>query len=159
MAEDISVKVDASRINLKLEQMPEDVRRELLFTIIIDGGNLVDLARGRAEELLQVKTGKFVGRIRFGLRRSKNSISGRVFSTDPRANLFEWGGKTGAHDILPNKAKALLIGGDRFAARVHHPGGQYKRLEIIHGAFEQMKLAIESDMEAAVERAAARAND
>ena len=158
MASGIDIKVDASRINLKLEEMPEDVRRELLFAIIVDGGKVVDLARSRAEELLQTKTGKFVSRIRFGLRRSKNSLFGRVFSTDPRANIFEWGGKTGAHDILPDKAKALMLPGGKFAAIVHHPGGKYKRLEIIHGAFASMKGQIETDLGDAVKNAAARAS-
>jgi len=159
MADDIvSVKVNASRVNLRLEEMPDDVRRELFYEIAILGGELVDKARARAEELLQVKTGKFVGRIRFGLKRRKNSLTGRVFSSDPRANLFEWGGKTGAHEILPDKAKALLISGGKFAARVHHPGGKYKRLEIIHGAFDEMKPKIVSGLEATVNDAAARAN-
>jgi hypothetical protein len=159
MTGEIEVKVDASRINLKLEQMPEDVRRELLFAIELDGGKVVDLARSRAEELLQVRTGKFVSRIRFGIKRGKNSMFGRVFSSDPRANLFEWGGKTGAHDILPDKAKALLIGGNKFASIVHHPGGTYKRLEIIHGAFDTMKDQIQTDLEGAVQNAAARASE
>ena len=158
----VDVKVDASRINLKLEEFPEDVRRELLFAIEIEGGALVDRARARAEELLQVRTGKFVGRIRFGLKRSKNSLFGRVFSSDPRANLFEWGGTTGAHEIEPKNARALLLqmrGGTVFAARVQHPGGRYKRLQIIHGAFDEMKPEIQAALEGAVSGAAARVSE
>lgn len=34
--------------------------------------------------------------------------------------FFETG--TGAHDISPNQAAALLVGGDTFAANVFHPG-------------------------------------
>lgn len=154
----VDVKINASTVNLRLEQFPDDVRRELLYTIELTGGQLVDLARSRAESLLAVRTGNFVGRIRFGLKRKKNSLYGRVFSSAKTANLFEWGGKTGAHEILPDKAKALLIAGSKFAARVHHPGGHYKRLEIIHGAFDQMKPQIKAGLEDAVAGAVERIN-
>jgi hypothetical protein len=161
-ADIVEVKVNASKVDLKLEEFPEDVRRELLYEIELLGGELVDRARGRAEELLQVRTGKFVGRIRFGLKRSKNSLFGRVFSSDVRANLFEWGGTTPPHEIAPNKARALLLqmqGGTAFAARVHHPGGKYKRLQIIHGAFDEMKPQIQAGLEDVVAGAAARASE
>ena len=158
MAGDVGMKVDASRVNLKLEQMPEDLRAAILAAVLELGGPLVDLARSRAEELLQVRTGKFVSRIRFGLKRRKNSVFGRVFSSAKTANLFEWGGKTGAHEILPDKAKALLIGGKQFAARVQHPGGHYQRLQIIHGAFDKMKPQIQTELEGAVAGAVERAN-
>jgi hypothetical protein len=159
MSDDAVVQVDASRVNLKLEQMPEDVRAALLDTVIDLGGTLVDLARSRAETLLQVKTGKFVSRIRFGLKRRKNTIAGRVYSSDPTAALFEWGGKTGAHDILPNKAQALMftIGGKTsFFAGVHHPGGTYAARNIIHGAFDPMEAQIAGALEDAVDGAVAK---
>lgn len=155
----VAVKVNSSKIDLRLAEFPDDVRRELLYEIELVGGELVDEARARAEQLLQVRTGKFVSRIRFGVKRNRNRIFGRVFSSDPRANLFEWGGTTGAHEIEPKNAKALLLqirSGNAFAARVHHPGGKYKRLEIIHGAFDQMKGRIETALEGAVTGATQR---
>lgn len=158
MPGEFEVQVNASRVNLKLEQLPEDVRHNLLYAIELVGGTLVDKVRARAEEVLQVKTGKFVSRIRFGLERSRNRLFGRVFSSAATANLFEWGGKTGAHEILPDKAKALLIAGKQFAARVRHPGGHYRALQIVHAPFDEMKPQIESDLEAAVEGAVEKAN-
>lgn len=152
------IKVDASRINLKLEQMPDDVRAALLDAIISQGGELVDLARSRAGELLQVHTGKFIARIRFGLRRSKNRLTGRVYTTDPAAPILEFGGQTKPHEILPNKARALPIGGGRFAARVQHPGGHYEPRKIIMGAFDERKEPIAAALENAADGAAARAS-
>lgn len=157
----VDVKVDTSSVDLKLDEMPGAVRTAVLDAVIADGAALTDLARTRAETLLQVRTGKFVSRIRFGLRRSKNRITGRVYSTAKTANLFEWGGTTPPHEIAPDSAKALLLqmrGGSRFAAHVHHPGGYYKRLEIIHGAFDQMKPEIQAALEGAANAAAARAS-
>lgn len=154
----VSVKVDASRVNLKLEQLPDDVRARLSDVIYLLAGVIADQARGRAESLLQVKTGHFVRSINDKVLNRKNSITGRVSSSAKTANLFEWGGKTGAHEILPNQAKALLING-RFAARVHHPGGQYAPRNIIHGAFDPMKPEIVAELEAAVNGAVAHANE
>lgn len=158
----LDVRVNASRINLKLDEMPEAVRAELLDVIVTEGGALADLARSRAQELLQVRTGKFVRRIRFGVRQRKNRITGRVYSSDPRAHLFEWGGHTKPHEIAPDGARALLLqvrGGSKFAARVHHPGGQYAARNIIHGAFDERKTGIQASMEAAVNSAVERVNE
>lgn len=159
MSDEVSVQIDASRVNLKLEQIPDDARAAIVDAIIDFGGRLVDLSRARAETLLQVKSGKFVSRIRFALRHRKNSIAGRVYSSDPRANLFEWGGKTGAHEILPNKAQALMFvfnGKASFFAGVHHPGGTYAARKIIHGAFDPMKSQISAALEGAVGEAVAK---
>jgi hypothetical protein len=157
----VSVKIDASRVNLKLEELPQELREAILSAVVSYGGSLVDEARSRAETLLQVKTGKFVSRIRFALSQRKNSIVGRVYSTDPRANLFEWGGRTGPHEILPDKAQALkvMLGGKNFFfAGVHHPGGNYAPRDIIHGAFDPTKSEFAASLEAAADEAVSHAN-
>lgn len=151
----VDIKVDASRVNLKLEQLPADTRDALTAKVFVDAALLAQAAAHRAP----VRTGKFERSIKPRVTVRANSVTGRVFTHDPRANLFEWGGKTGAHEILPDKAKALLIGGQRFAARVHHPGGTYKALQVIHGAFDEMKSQIEADLESAVAGAVAKANE
>ena len=155
MAGEFNVKVDASRINLKLDRMPAAVRDALTAVVFIDAGEVARAAQSRAP----FKTGKFARSIKPHITVRENSVTGRVSTHDVRANLFEWGGKTGAHDILPNKAKALMLPGGKFAAIVHHPGGKYAALNIIHGAFEAMEGKIESDMENAVKNAAARASE
>jgi hypothetical protein len=150
----LTVKVNTSKIDLRLDQMPGDVRAALAEAIEVEGQALLVVARERASTLLQVRTGRFVRHIKFGERRGKNKIAGRVYSADRRAKLFEWGGHTPAHEIKPRGARALLLhmrgGGTRFAAGVHHPGGTYKRLQIIHGAFDQMKGRIDEALQEAV---------
>jgi hypothetical protein len=155
MAVGFTVKIDASRINLKLERMPAEVRDALTAVVFVDAG----LVARAAQERAPLKTGKFARSIKPRITVRENSVTGRVSTHDPRANLFEWGGKTGAHDILPNKAKALLIAGNKFASIVHHPGGKYAALNIVHGALEGMAGQIETDLEDAVKNAAERASE
>lgn len=159
MAEVVTVKVNASHVDLKLAALPNEVRAAVTETALTLVGELADLARERAETLLAVRTGRFVASIKEGLRQGENSVTARVFSYAKTANLFEWGGKTGAHEILPDKVKALALPGGKFAARVQHPGGNYERRSIIHGAFAQLKPEIVSELEAAANEAAARASE
>lgn len=154
MPDDFEIKVDASHIKLKLDKLPAEVRDALTAAVFVDAGILANLAAGRAP----VKTGKFARSIKPRITVRENSVTGAIRSRDARANLFEWGGKTGAHEILPNKAKALSLPGGKFAARVQHPGGKYPKLNIIHGALEQMQSQIVSDLTNAVTTAVDRAN-
>src|SRR5579885_693350 len=150
---DVEVKINSRRVNLMLEKMPPNVRAAVVDTVIKQGGTIADLARSRAEQLLQVHTGKFVSRIRFRLRARGNRVTGRVYSTHPAAAILEFGGTTKPHQIVPRKARALLIGNDHFAARVQHPGGHYQGRMIILGAFDQSKEALAAALEAAVDNA------
>lgn len=149
-----NVQVDASRANLRLEEMPEEVRDALIVAVTLAAGELEGAAQSKASgDLLQVRTGKFVRSIKAGVRTGKNSVTGRVYSNDVRAHLFEFGGTTPPHEIAPKNAKALLLqmrGGTVFATSVHHPGSRYEARNIIHSAFDEMKSAIVEDLERAV---------
>lgn len=153
MADDV-VEVDSSRLNLRLGKLQPAVHDALLVAVTLDAGELQGLAQSKASgELLQVRTGKFVKSIKASVRQSANRVSGSVYSNDPRALIFEWGGTTGPHEIAAKNAQALLIqmrGGTVFARRVQHPGGKYEPRQIIHTAFDEMKGGIESDLKDAV---------
>lgn len=157
------VQVDASRATLRLEEMSPEVRDALIVAVTLAAGELEGSARSKASgDLLQVRTGKFVKSIKAGVRTSGNRITGRVYSKDPRAGLFEYGGTTPPHEIAPKNAQALLMqvrGGSVFAARVQHPGGKYQARHIIHSAFDEMKTDIVANMEQAVEGASASASE
>ncbi len=157
------VQVDASRANLRLEEMSPEVRDALIVAVTLAAGELEGSARSKASgDLLQVRTGKFVKSIKAGVSTGKNSITGRVYSKDVRAHLFEFGGTTPPHDIEPKNAKALLLqmrGGNVFAASVHHPGGVYEARNIIHSAFDEMRAEIVENLEKAVLDAAGRASE
>ena len=154
------VEVDASKADVRLEKMPEEVRDALIVAVTLAAGELQGAARSKASgDLLQIRTGKFVRSIKASVRAGKHSVTGRVYSNDRRARLFEFGGTTPPHDIAPKNAKALLLqmrGGTVFATSVHHPGGKYEARNIIHSAFDEMKGEIVEDLESAAREAAGK---
>jgi len=61
------------------------------------------------------------------------------------AAIEEYGGKTGAHEILPDKAKALAFvagGAMRFAARVEHPGSTIPARSYLRATLDEQSDAI-----------------
>lgn len=157
----VSVQIDSSRLNLKLDALTPEVRDSLLATIFIETGILAGRVQARAEERLQMRTGKFLRSIKpWAKARGENQVYGGVEIRDPTANLFEWGGTTPPHEITPDTAKALLLnmrGGKVFAKRVQHPGGKYEARTILHTPFGEMKPEIEDALIKAVDTAVARA--
>jgi phage gpG-like protein len=72
------------------------------------------------------------------------------------AAIQEYGGKTGAHEILPVKAQALafVVGGVlRFARRVEHPGSVIPERSYLHSSLDDMQ----DEIVAALAEAAAEA--
>lgn len=68
------------------------------------------------------------------------------------AAIQEYGGKTGAHEILPDKAKALafLAGGAmRFARRVEHPGSVIPERSYLRSSLAEMSAEILAALAAA----------
>lgn len=163
MSDAFKVEVNASKANLRLQQMTPEAKDALILAVTLAAGELQGAAQSNASgALLQVRRGKFVKSIKAGIRTGGNSVTGRVYSKDVRAHLFEYGGNTPAHDIAPKTAKALLLrmrGADGFAALVHHPGGAYAARNIIHSAFDEMRPEIIEQLEAAVTGAADRASE
>jgi phage gpG-like protein len=57
------------------------------------------------------------------------------------AAIQEYGGKTGAHEILPDKAKALaflVAGAMRFARKVEHPGSVIPERSYLRSSLDEM---------------------
>jgi phage gpG-like protein len=78
-------------------------------------------------EVLNTRTGRLADAIQAEVEDDGQALVARVFvSSDVKyAMIQEYGGTTPAHDIVPDKAKALAFlsgGGLVFARRVHHPG-------------------------------------
>lgn len=148
-----------NKIQIRLDELPNNMRTRLRSVAKTLELELLSLARARASgEVLQEDSGKFVASIRGSVRSTKKKVSGRVFSKDPRAMLFEWGGSTPARDILPNAMQVMAFmgsAGQVFASIVHRPVVQYDARHIIGGAFAQMKGDIEAEMTGAVRDAAA----
>ena len=115
------VQVDASRAALRLEEMSPEVRDALIVAVTLAAGELEGSARSKASgDLLQVRTGKFVKSIKAGVRTSGNRITGRVYSKDPRAGLFE--------ACLP-----VSVGLPDVAASTRSPGSSFDKIVTLLG--------------------------
>lgn len=134
--------------------MPSAVRARLRTTAEILDQELLAAARARAAGgVLRERSGSFVASIKGSVRSSDRSVSGRVYTRDERAKLFEYGGTTPGHDILPTSAMALafVMGSAQvFAAHVHRPEAHYDARHVIGGAFSDMKGDIEAELRGAV---------
>jgi phage gpG-like protein len=67
------------------------------------------------------------------------------------AAIQEYGGRTAAHEILPDKAQALafLVGGAmHFARRVEHPGSVIPERSYLRSSLQEMEAEIESSLAA-----------
>ena len=76
------------------------------------------------------------------------------------AAIQEYGGKTGAHEILPDKAKALafLAGGAKcFARRVEHPGSVIPERSYLRSTLDEMSDEIVSALAESAAEALERA--
>ena len=76
------------------------------------------------------------------------------------AAIQEYGGKTGAHEILPIKAKALAFiagGAMRFATRVEHPGSTIPARSYLRATLDEESDAIVAALAATPEETWERA--
>ncbi len=155
----IDVKLSASRVQLRLDRMPDEVRAMLGTTARMLDDALVARAKSLASGgVLKVRTGSYVASIRGSVRVSQRSVSGSATSRDRRAHIFEFGGETSPHLELPKikQAMAFMMGaGKVFASMVHHPGSHIAEHSVIHAAFDEMKGDIQADLQAAVSRGVA----
>ena len=106
-------------------------------------------------QVLQVRTGALRDSIAAEVSGDGGRIQVGLFSRgDVRyAAIQEYGGRTPAHDIVPNKAKALafLAGGHLVFARiVHHPGSTIPARPYLGPALAEMGPQIISELKAAI---------
>ena len=76
------------------------------------------------------------------------------------AAIQEYGGRTAAHEILPDKAKALAFvagGATRFAARVEHPGSTIPAHAYLRATLDEQADAIVAALAATPEEMWSRA--
>jgi phage gpG-like protein len=87
-----------------------------------------------------------------------DSVSASVGSTGDvkYAAIQEYGGKTAAHEILPDKARALafFVGGAlRFARRVEHPGSTIPERSYLRSSLDEMSPEIVASLGQSVDDA------
>lgn len=91
--------------------------------------------------VLNIVSGGLRNSIRSQVVQQGDEVSASVFTDGSAAYaaIQEYGGKTAAHDILPDKARALafLFDGKRaFARIVHHPGSQIPERSYLRSALD-----------------------
>jgi phage gpG-like protein len=104
--------------------------------------------------ILQSRSGALLGSISSDIEDDGSGVTTTVTSADvPYAGILEYGGKTGAHDILPSKARALAFvagGTQRFAGIVHHPGATIRAFAFMSSALDDLRDEIGAGLKAAV---------
>lgn len=152
-----TIKVTSDTITAKLDALLPNVRAAIGAAVKVDASEVLSRAQSLAAgDVLKVLSGKYLKSLKSQVRSTKTSVYGKVFSRDPRAALFEFGGSTPARDILPDAAKALAFMGSAgkvFAAIVHRPVVQYRPHTVIHEAMNELKDQVTADIQSAGENA------
>lgn len=142
----------------KLGAMPNRVHQELVKKVTALRLQLEAKIKGDklSGQVLNVVTGALRRSI-FSATDDEGSagVWGRAASAGDvkYAAIHEFGGKTSAHEIVPDKAKVLafMVGGKQvFAARVHHPGSQMPERSFMRSSLGDMRVEIVDGLKEAV---------
>lgn len=144
----------------RLKSKPAQVRSALLqkvyiLTLKLEAHVKNDKLSG---QVLNTVSGRLKRSIQSKIVDSGETITGQVFSSKdvPYNAIQEFGGKTSAHLILPNKAKALAFmyeGKMTFARVVHHPGSVIPERSYLRSALADMKPEIIAELTDEVKKA------
>jgi phage gpG-like protein len=100
-----------------------------------------------AGEVLNSRSGALASSIAAEVSGDSEDITATVgsFGDVKYAAIQEYGGKTGAHEILPGKASVLAFiagGAMHFARRVEHPGSSIPERSYLRSSLEEMSAEI-----------------
>jgi phage gpG-like protein len=107
--------------------------------------------------VLNTRSGGLRESIRMQASQQDGAIGVEIFSDGdaPYAAIQEYGGKTAAHEILPDKARVLafaLNGSRVFARRIQHPGSQIPERSYLRSALEDQGDDIAQGLTTVVQR-------
>jgi hypothetical protein len=155
----LKITVDVGNLSDSLNELPEVVKAALLGEAnSIAEFLLEDVVAKAGGDVLQVRSGSYVGSFQTKVKVNPKSVVGQVFTKDPRAGWFEWGGHTDPREIRPKNGTALHFqtssgGGffhsagralgmlpssdEVFAMVVHHPGAFLPRgkYSVLHSTY------------------------
>lgn len=137
----------------RLGAMPDRLRAALAEKVDALAQNLfaqvvgVNLSGG----VLHTRSGALRDTIRMQVSQQDGVIGADIFSDGdvPYAAIQEYGGKTAAHEILPDKARVLafvLNGRQVFARKIQHPGSQIPERSYLRSALEEQGDDIAQDL-------------
>jgi phage gpG-like protein len=126
-----------------------DALAQTLFAQVVG----VNLSGG----VLNTRSGSLRDSIRMQASQQDGAIGVEIFSDGdlPYAAIQEYGGKTAAHEILPDKARVLafaLNGSRVFARRIQHPGSQIPERSYLRSALEDQGEDIAQGLTTVVKR-------
>jgi phage gpG-like protein len=105
-------------------------------------------------EVLQVRSGALAGSVLSSIENDGSNLSVSILSAGvPYAAIQEFGGKTAAHEIISENAKALAFSADGnqvFARSVHHPGSVIPARSYLGSSLAEMRDEIESGFKHAI---------
>ena len=111
-----------------------DAQAQSLFEQVVG----VNLSGG----VLNARSGALRDSIQLEMSQQDGLVGADIFANGaaPYAAIQEFGGKTAAHEILPDKAKVLAFvmnGGQAFARRIQHPGSQIPSRSYLRSALDE----------------------
>jgi phage gpG-like protein len=152
----ITVELDDRVAIERLTAMPDRVRQELNKRVHALAVQLSDRVRRKLSgEVLNVVSGALRASIDMDVQSETTSVTATVFSSGDvkYAAIHEYGGVIPAHEILPNKAQALMfeIGGETvFAKRVQMPDVTMPERSYLRSSLAEMRDQIVEEMREAV---------
>ena len=146
--------VDALRT--RLDAYPAAVASELAAKAQELAGALADKVKYEklAGEVLNSRSGALAASIAAEISGDGEDVAATVgsFGDVKYAAIQEYGGKTGAHEILPSKASVLAFVADgamHFARRVEHPGSLIPERSYLRSSLDEMRAEIVAALAAA----------
>jgi phage gpG-like protein len=150
----------ADTLDLQLASLPAELLARLEEKARQLAASLADKVREEklSGGVLQIRTGALKASISSDISIDGNQVNATVgsFGDVKYAAIQEYGGRTSAHEILPDKAQALafVIGGvQRFARRVEHPGSTIPASGYLYSSLDEAHDEIVEELSSAVREA------
>ena len=146
----------AQEVQARLDAYPAALRAELTAKTDALSRALADKVRNEKLDggVLMARSGALKASIAAELSGSSDDITASVgsFNGVKYAAIQEYGGRTSAHEILPDKASVLAFamnGATHFARRVEHPGSVIPARSYLGSSLEEMRDEIVAAFSAA----------
>jgi phage gpG-like protein len=147
-------------LDLQLASLPADVLSRLEEKARQLAATLADKVREEklSGGVLQIRSGALKASISSDISIDGNEVNATVgsFGDVKYAAIQEYGGRTSAHEILPDKAQALafVIGGvQRFARRIEHPGSTIPASGYLQSSLDEARDDIVAELSSAAQEA------
>jgi phage gpG-like protein len=151
----------AAEFSARLDALPDQLRVALKEKVQALASALYAQVVGvnLSGSVLNARSGALRDSIQIDVQGEDARVDAKIFSDGdvPYAAILEFGGKTAAHEILPDKARALAFlanGRQVFARRIQHPGSTFAARSYLGGALDDASGEIAATLREVVADAA-----